>query len=166
MENREFKPARPGLVALFIGAAALFVLSFFLLLRTDINRVRVLDAQDFQVVQAEEVDLRYTIAAEDKGGAIQFSGWDYLDGVVFYDVENYVVLHDKVSGCYLRVPTMMQQTDQLEGSDSFGGFYALVKRSALEHSDAEYEVCFCVVGQELGHSYIVKTGVALQEVLQ
>lgn len=91
-----------------------------------------------------------------------FTGWAYVEGEPFPDVDIRVVLYHAEDGAYYSIPTQMTPDEAATAAVAdgrgyaLGGFTAVVPEKVLAHPLAEYEICIAYrVG---GFDFLASTG--------
>lgn len=165
-ETAAYPPPKRWVVVAMLCAAVVLVGVFALLLRHSLRAAVPLNPAEYE--QSAPEGFLYDLTSTLQNGTVAFEGWACVQGERFESVDTWVVLHHVPSGAYLRVPTVMQLSEeappQLDADEidyARGGFTAFVLLQQLTAPLDEYEVC--IAYRSNGHNALVHTGQSLPQ---
>ncbi len=141
----------------------IFILVFTLVLRQDMRKLENISINQYDISTPENFD--YNINIQENDEAIIISGYMIMLNEVPEYIENYLVFYNKDTDTYLKVPTSLDMTVDIdlpddEGGYIFGKFTSLILKEDLDLNIEEYNIGFLYLSD--GYNNLILTNQAVR----
>ncbi len=142
---------------------SVFILGFTFLYREDTRKIKTISTDDY--IQEFPENFDYNLSVSENDVAFTITGYAIVLNEVPKYVDNNVVLYNKDNNIYIKIPTSLDMTLDVqlpegEGGYAFGKFSAVILKEDLELLHEEYNLGFLYLSN--GHENLVLTNEKLK----